>query len=57
MKKLFSYIITSAFIISGLMAQDKQRRYSKDWKMAGPEKSWNSVDHEYFYQWRDIILD
>jgi len=55
MKRTIQHITIFLILISGLNAQDKPRRYSKDWKMAGPEKSWNSVDHEYFYQWREKV--
>tara|TARA_Y100000588_G_scaffold207806_1_gene221710 strand:+ start:8662 stop:12063 length:3402 start_codon:yes stop_codon:yes gene_type:complete len=55
MKRTIQHITIFFILIAGLNAQDKMRRYSKDWKMAGPEKSWNSVDHEYFYQWREKV--
>jgi len=37
------------------MGQVKPRRFSKQWKMDGPEKSWNTVEHESFFQWRDKL--
>ena len=34
-----------------------QPRFTKQWKIEGPQKNWNSLDHEVFYQWRDKILE
>ena len=39
----------------GVAQSEKVRRFSKEWKKRGPEKSWNSTEHEYFYKWRDDI--
>ncbi len=44
-------------MVSFGLSQDNPRRFSKAWKMAGPEKNWNTVEHEVFYKWRDKIRD
>ena len=49
-------IVTMILIFSfGVAQSEKVRRFSKEWKKRGPEKSWNSTEHEYFYKWRDDI--
>jgi len=55
MKKLTSFLLLLGLALSTISAQEKYRRFSKEWRAAGPEKEWNSVEHEYFYQWRDKL--
>ncbi len=55
MKKMIQYTIASILLITSLTAQNKPQRFSKEWKISGPEKTWRAIDHEYFYQWRDKI--
>ena len=55
MKKPILITLIMGWSLILLSAQDKPRQFSKEWKMAGPEKEWNSVEHEYFYRWRDKI--
>ena len=56
MKKMILITLIIGVFLTLLSAQDKPRQFSKEWKMAGPEKEWNSVEHEYFYRWRDKVL-
>ena len=60
MIKIFSYavnIVLLAILSQSFAQTEKVRRFSKDWKKQGPEKSWNSTEHEYFYKWRNSLLE
>ena len=49
-------ILLTGLSIMALYGQSEPRKFSKEWKMAGPRKNWNAVEHEYFYQWREKML-
>jgi hypothetical protein len=55
MKKITPFILLLGFALSIISAQEKPRRFSKEWRVKGPEKEWDGVEHEYFYQWRDKL--
>jgi len=55
MKKLLISTLIFSIFLSIAIGQVKSRRFSKQWKMDGPGKSWNAVEHESFYQWRDKL--
>tara|TARA_Y100000590_G_scaffold160334_1_gene183828 strand:- start:1381 stop:4788 length:3408 start_codon:yes stop_codon:yes gene_type:complete len=56
--KILNSVTLLIFIIGIVNGQsNKVKRFSKDWKKAGPEKSWNSTEHEYFYKWRNNLLE
>ena len=60
MKKISSYsalIFLLTFFSEGFAQSDEVRRFSKEWKKRGPEKTWNSTEHEYFYKWRNSLLE
>ena len=57
MKKFIPFTFLIMSMVSFGLSQDNPRRFSKAWKMAGPEKNWNTVEHEVFYKWRDKIRD
>lgn len=40
-----------------LAQESNPRRFSKQWKAEGPDKNWNSIEHEYFYRWRQKLRD
>ena len=56
--KIFRLVFLAMVFIGLTNAQSKKaRRFSNDWKKAGPEKSWNSTEHEYFYKWRNDLME
>ena len=56
--KLFNLICFGIVMVGLVNGQSKKiKRYSNDWKKSGPEKTWNSTDHEYFYKWRNDLMD
>ena len=60
MKKISSYsalIFLLTFFSECFAQSDEVRRFSKEWKKRGPEKTWNSTEHEYFYKWRNSLLE
>ena len=49
--KIQKSLIFLVLIIGAINGQSNNvKRFSKDWKKAGPEKNWNSTEHEYFYK-------
>ena len=56
--KIFKFICFSIIILSAINAQSKKaRRFANEWKKVGPEKSWNSTEHEYIYKWRNDLME
>ena len=56
--RVIKIIGLAVLMLSFSIAQsDKARRFSREWKKQGPEKSWNSIEHEYFYKWRNNIRE
>ena len=53
-RKFLLFSVSFAILYS---QDDPQPRFSKQWKIEGPQKNWKSLDHEVFYQWRDKILE
>ena len=56
--KIFRLVLLVMVVVGLTNAQSKKaRRFSNDWKKDGPEKSWNSTAHEYFYKWRNDLME
>ena len=56
--KIQKSLIFLVLIIGAINGQSNNvKRFSKDWKKAGPEKNWNSTEYEYFYKWRNNLIE
>jgi len=55
MQKSLIFLVLITVAING--QSNNIKRFSKDWKKAGPEKNWNSTEHEYFYKWRNDLIE
>ena len=56
--KILKPLILLVLVIGTVNGQSNSvKRFSKDWKKAGPEKNWNSTEHDYFFKWRNNLIE